>query len=163
MAPTSYPYSQQPLPVPILPSSISTGVSEPMLVNAGASYLQTNLRLKTSNSIGSTQSVLVDNHQLKHTEVRKRRGQITATMNCVSNGPWVNAPRRPLNADTSMSAESVAKTIRKLSANQSRVALEPRAKRPRYTWGLLWDNDDDTHSATAQWSLTAEPVPSVPA
>jgi hypothetical protein len=62
-----------------------------------------------------------------------------------------------------MSAESVAKTIGKLSANQSRVALEPRAKRPRYTRGLLWDNDDDTLSATAQWSLTAKPVPSVPA
>jgi len=88
MAPASYPYSQQPLPVPILPSSISTGVSEPVLVNAGASYLQTNLHLKTSNSIGSTQLVLVDNRQLKHTEVRKRRGQITATMNCVSNGTY---------------------------------------------------------------------------
>lgn len=40
--------------------------------------------------------------------------------------------------------------------------IEPRAKRPRYTRGLLWDEEDDTLSATAQYSLTAEPVPSVP-
>ena len=40
--------------------------------------------------------------------------------------------------------------------------LEPRAKRPKYTRGLLWDDADDTMSATAQWSLTAAPVPMVP-
>ena len=40
--------------------------------------------------------------------------------------------------------------------------LEPRAKRPRYTRGLLWDEDDDVLSATAQWLLTAYPVLPVP-
>ena len=40
--------------------------------------------------------------------------------------------------------------------------LEPRAKRPRYTRGLLWDNEDDVLSTTAQYSLTAAPVPRVP-
>ena len=40
--------------------------------------------------------------------------------------------------------------------------LEPHAKRPKYTWGLLWDNEDDTMSTTAQWSVTAAPVPMVP-
>jgi hypothetical protein len=40
--------------------------------------------------------------------------------------------------------------------------LEPRAKRPRYTRGLLWDDDDDVRSATVQYSLTADPVPDVP-
>ena len=29
-------------------------------------------------------------------------------------------------------------------------------------WGLLWDNVDDVLSATAQYSLTAAPVPCVP-
>jgi hypothetical protein len=40
--------------------------------------------------------------------------------------------------------------------------LEPRAKRPRYTQGLLWEDEDDVLSATAQYSLTAAPVPRVP-
>jgi hypothetical protein len=40
--------------------------------------------------------------------------------------------------------------------------LEPPAKRPRYTRGLLWDDEDDVLSATAQYSLTATPVPRVP-
>ena len=40
--------------------------------------------------------------------------------------------------------------------------LEPRAKRPCYTRGLLWDNEDDVLSMTAQYSLTAAPVPHVP-
>ena len=39
---------------------------------------------------------------------------------------------------------------------------EHRAKRPRYTHGLLWEDGDDVLSATAQYSLTAEPVPRVP-
>lgn len=41
--------------------------------------------------------------------------------------------------------------------------LEPHGKRPRYAQGLLWDNGDETLSATAMWSITAEPVPMVPA
>ena len=40
--------------------------------------------------------------------------------------------------------------------------LEPHAKHPKYTQGLLWDDKDDTMSATAQWSVTAAPVPMVP-
>jgi hypothetical protein len=40
--------------------------------------------------------------------------------------------------------------------------LEPHSKCPHYTCGLLWDDDDDTLSATAQWPLTAKAVPSVP-
>jgi hypothetical protein len=43
-----------------------------------------------------------------------------------------------------------------------REELEPRAKRPRYTRGLLWDDRDDVLSATAQYSITAAPVPRVP-
>ena len=40
--------------------------------------------------------------------------------------------------------------------------LEPRAKHPHYTRGLLWDNEDDVQSTTAQYSLTTVPVPHVP-
>ena len=40
--------------------------------------------------------------------------------------------------------------------------LEPCAKHPKYTQGLLWDNKDDTLSATALWSITTAPVPVVP-
>ena len=57
---------------------------------------------------------------------------------------------------------SAARTTGGPNTNRSKEMLEPRAKRPRYTRGLLWDDDDDTLSATAQWSLTATPVPSVP-
>ena len=39
--------------------------------------------------------------------------------------------------------------------------LEPHAKHPKYTRGLLWDDEDETMSATAQWSITAAPVPMV--
>lgn len=40
--------------------------------------------------------------------------------------------------------------------------LEPRAKRPRYTRGLLWGDEEESFSPTARWSLTADPVPHVP-
>jgi hypothetical protein len=40
--------------------------------------------------------------------------------------------------------------------------LEPHAKHPHYTQGLLWDDNDDLLSATFQWSITAEPIPYVP-
>jgi hypothetical protein len=43
-----------------------------------------------------------------------------------------------------------------------REELEPRAKCPRYTRGLLWDDEDEVLSSTAQYSLTAVPVPRVP-
>ena len=49
------------------------------------------------------------------------------------------------------------------TASRSEGTLEPRAKRPRYTRGLLWDRSDDTLSSTALWSVTADPVPMVPA
>jgi hypothetical protein len=45
---------------------------------------------------------------------------------------------------------------------REREKLEPRAKRPRFTRGLLWEDEDDILSATAQYSLTAMPVPHVP-
>ena len=49
------------------------------------------------------------------------------------------------------------------SARASKAeALEHRAKRPRYTRGLLWDGEEDLLSATAQYSLTAQPLPDVP-
>jgi hypothetical protein len=42
-------------------------------------------------------------------------------------------------------------------------SLEPCAKHPCYTpcytQGLLWDDEGDVLSATAQYSLTATPVP----
>jgi hypothetical protein len=133
-----------------------------VLANVGVSYSQTKPRSKTSNSIGSTPLEQEGNRQLRPHADKKGRKQTTATTNRVSNGTWANALRKLLNVDTNTSAASVAKTIGNLSANRTRVMLEPRAKRPRYTWGLLWDDNDDTLSATAQWSLTAEPVPSVP-
>jgi hypothetical protein len=40
--------------------------------------------------------------------------------------------------------------------------LEPQAKHPRYTCGLLWDNKNDVLSASTQYLLTAVPVPCVP-
>ena len=54
-------------------------------------------------------------------------------------------------------------TTRPENAREARSEeFEPRAKRPRYTRGLLWDAGDDRLSVTAQYSLTAAPVPRVP-
>jgi hypothetical protein len=50
-----------------------------------------------------------------------------------------------------------------MSARRERKEqLEPCAKRPRYMWGLLWDDEDDILSATVQYSLTTVPEPQVP-
>ena len=57
---------------------------------------------------------------------------------------------------------SAARTTGNLIVNRNKEALEPRAKRPRYTRGFLWTDEDDTLSPTVQWSLTAKPLPSVP-
>jgi hypothetical protein len=62
-----------------------------------------------------------------------------------------------------MSAKNAEESIGWMNARTSKgEVLEHRAKRPRYTRGLLWDGEEDLLSATAQYSLTAQPLPNVP-
>ena len=156
-----YPYSQQPALVPMVPYSTLTKVSGLELGNAATSSLQTKQNLKTSNSTGLTQSV--PEEEIAPVNLHKRRRVTTETMNRATSGMRENATSERPSVGTNTYAKSVGRTTGRENANRSREALEPRAKRPRYTRGLLWDSHDDTLSATAQWSLSAEPVPDVPA
>jgi hypothetical protein len=75
----------------------------------------------------------------------------------------MSAVQRAPNASIGTFARSVEGLIELMSAvSPRREALEPHAKRPCYMRGLLWDNVDDVLSATAQYLLTAAPVPHVP-
>ena len=159
----SYPYSQRPRQLPMLPLSTWTKVSVPVSESVGISSSQTKHLLKTSNSTGLTLSEREAKHQLStHVGPDKGRNRTSGTMNHASNGMRENAAEKPRNAGIGTSVNSAARTTGGPNTNRSKEMLEPRAKRPRYTRGLLWDDDDDTLSATAQWSLTATPVPSVP-
>ena len=83
-------------------------------------------------------------------------------MSHATNGTLVSAPNMHLSANTSTSARTVERTTELRVAKQSNGALEPCAKCSKYTQGLLWDEEDDTLSVTALWSITAAPVPTVP-
>lgn len=75
----------------------------------------------------------------------------------------VFAAQKPQNANIAISTRSVEDLTKLMSARRERrVELEPCAKHPCYTHGLLWDDEDDILSATTKYSLTATPVPCVP-
>jgi hypothetical protein len=145
-----YPYSQPPLPVPMLPSSTLTKVSAPASGNAETSSSRTKWNLKTSGCTGLTQSAQ-EAYQMFPAGSRKQTIGMTSP---VSSGTLVNATRKHLSADTGISAKSAERTTGRVNISLNKGMLEPRAKRPCYTRGLLWDDSDDTLSLTAQWSLT---------
>jgi len=86
------------------------------------------------------------------------RGVTSMTTKPATSGMPENAASEHQTAITGMSAKSVRRTIRKVNAKREKQVLEPHAKRPRYTHRLLRDDNDDILSATAQWSLTADPI-----
>jgi hypothetical protein len=67
-------------------------------------------------------------------------------MNSATNGMLENATGKRLIENTGTCAGIAGKTTGKETAKQSKVLLEPCAKRPRYTCGLLWDDDDNVLS-----------------
>jgi hypothetical protein len=83
-------------------------------------------------------------------------------MNLATNGISESVTRGHRSASIGMYASHAGRTTAKANVKPNRPALEPHAKCPCYTYGLLWDDDDDLQSSTAQWSLTADTVPSVP-
>jgi hypothetical protein len=81
----------------------------------------------------------------------------------VTDGTEESAAQRVQNASISTSAKRAEDLIELTNVKGlRREELEPRAKHPHYTQGLLWDDEDDTLSATAQYSLFAAPLPRVP-
>jgi hypothetical protein len=118
--------------------------------------------IRTSPSIGSTQLGLGTNPSECAQNPQRLPNLISGQMRHAVDGTQVTADKRPQSASTATYATSAEESIRKRTAPSLKGVLEPRAKRPRYTRGLLWDEDDDLLSSTAQWSLTAEPVPRVP-
>jgi hypothetical protein len=108
---------------------------------------------KNSNYTGLTQSEREGKRLEKH-HANPERNRTIVTMNPVSNG-------MPVSAGINTSAPSAARTTGKAIVNRSREVLEPRAKRPAIPedcYGMM----RMTLSPTVQWSLTAEPLPSVP-
>jgi hypothetical protein len=87
----------------------------------------------------------------------------SAMTNPATNGMLGNVTRRRWSASIDMCASPAGGTTRKVNAKPNRPALEPRAKCPCYTRGLLCDDDDNLQSLTAQWSLTVDLIPPVPA
>ena len=56
----------------------------------------------------------------------------------------MSAAQRPQSANIGISARNVEDLTESMSARRERrVELEPHAKHPHYTHGLLWDNEDD--------------------
>jgi len=94
---------------------------------------------------------------------RPKKSQISDARTLATGGTMVSVAQRPPSASTGISAKVAEAHIGLTNARmEGKEQLEPRAKRPRYTRGLLWDDEDDVLSATAQYSLTATPVPQVP-
>ena len=160
--PEPYPYSLPPRPFPTLPLSTLTKASERVSVSVATSSSQTKVPSRTSNSTGSTRSVPVAKHQQRGVS-NQARNPPTETMSRATSGTLESVPSVHLSAGTSTSAQTVARTTGQATASQSGGTLEPHAKHPRYTRGLLWDQSDDTLSATVHWSVTTDPVPMVPA
>ena len=73
-----------------------------------------------------------------------------------TDGIMVSATQNPQKANIGMSARSVDGPTKPTSARKGRKKeLEPQAKCPHYTCSLLWDDQDNMLSSTAQYSLTA--------
>ena len=79
-----------------------------------------------------------------------------------SDSTMGNAPIKHPAANIDIVALDVGVNMR----GETVIREECRAKRPRYTHGLLWDASDisgtDDFSDMARWGLTAPPVPGVP-
>jgi hypothetical protein len=86
----------------------------------------------------------------------------TEMMSPVSSGMLASAPKRRRTASIDMFARYATENTEKGNTRRSSSICEPRAKRPRYTRGLLWATGDEFLSSTARWSLSADPAPDVP-
>ena len=73
-----------------------------------------------------------------------------------------NATSECLSANTDTHARFVGRTTEEVNVRQSKAVPEPQTRCPHYTQGLLWDDNNGILSSTAQWSLMANPVLSVP-
>jgi hypothetical protein len=114
--------------------------------------------LKTLDSTGLTRSVRVNPRTQKG-----QRNQISNAKTRVTGGIEASVNQKPPTASTGTSASAAEGATELKNARSHRSeTLEHRAKRPRYTRGLLWDDEEDLLSATAQYSLTAEPLPCIP-
>jgi hypothetical protein len=118
--------------------------------------------IRTSPSIGSTQLGLGTNPSERAQSPQKQPNLISGQTKHVVDGTQATVDKRLQSASTATYAASAEESIRERTALSLKEVLEPRAKHPRYARGLLWDEDDDLLSSTAQWSLTAQPVPRVP-
>ena len=67
-----------------------------------------------------------------------------------------------LEESIGMFAKSAMGNTERENTRGSRSMPEGQAKCPRYMRGLLWTDNDAIVSSTAQWSLTAKPMPDVP-
>jgi hypothetical protein len=161
MVPKSSLSSQQRRQATTPTSSRLTKRSESGSVNAVTSCSRIMPNLTTFASTGSTPSAQV---LLRPTQKgRAKANQTSAQKIPATDGTEVSVARRPQTANIDMFAKNVGGHIRPTSVKSPRrEELEPRAKRPRYTRGLLWDDEDEVLSSTAQYSLTAAPVPRVP-
>ena len=115
---------------------------------------------------GSTGSILSARAPLNTASRGSPKGsQISDAKTPVTDGTEEFAVRKHRSASTLADIfvkDAVDHTELMNARRKELAALEPRAKRPRYTRGLLWDDGDDVLSATAQYSLSATPVPRVP-
>jgi hypothetical protein len=94
---------------------------------------------------------------------KPKKGQISDVRTLATGGTVVSVAQRPLSANTGISAKVAGAHIGLMNVRMGgKEQLEPCAKCPRYAQGLLWDDEDDVLSTTAQYSLTTAPVPQVP-
>ena len=74
-----------------------------------------------------------------------------------------SAGLRPWNVSTNMSVKNVRESARQMNTGAPRTeVLKHHAKHLWYTRGLLWDDKEDLLSTTAQYSLSAQPLPDIP-
>jgi len=91
---------------------------------------------------------------------REKKGQNSDVKILATGGTMASVTQKPPSANTGISPKVVRAPIGLMSVRKGeREQLEPCAKRPHYTQGLLWDNEDDVLSATARYYLTAALVP----
>ena len=127
----SYPYSQQLLLHPTLPSSILTNLSGLELANADIYSSQTHQPSKTSNYTGSTWLEL--GVETVPTSQIKARGPNTKWMSPATSGMQASATSVHSNANTDTYVRSAGRTTKRASTRQSRAVPEPWARRPCYT------------------------------